>query len=327
MIDLAKTDRIEDSLQGLPGPLLEQVSVYADASKAQSTWRMYAGDCKRFETWCAAHSLRALPATPETLAAYLTHLAEQGRRVATITRALVSISQRHRLCGYPSSPRAHRVVHEVLKGIRRSLGVAQRAKSPVLPEDLVRMLSTLPNTLLGQRDRALLLVGFFAALRRSELVNLNVSDFEFVPEGLLIHLRRSKTDQEGQGRKIAVPYQSQASVCPVRATQDWLKVSGLTEGAVFRGTRGRSLTPKRLDGGDVARRVKAGAVRVSLDASRFAGHSLRAGFVTAAAMNGAPERSIAVTTNHKNLEMLRRYIRHTDLFRESAARWIQLQAP
>ena len=111
------------------------------------------------------------------------------------------------------------------------------------------------------------------------------------------------------------------------ANRNGRKVSGITEGAVFRGTRGRSLTPKRLDGGDVARRVKAGAARVSLDASRFAGHSLRAGFVTAAAMNGAPERAIAVTTNHKNLEMLRRYIRNADLFREPAARWIQLQAP
>jgi integrase len=326
MMDLAKTDRIGDSLLGLPEPLLQQANVYADASKAQSTWRMYAGDWKRFETWCAAQSLRALPTLPETIAVYLTHLAREGRRLATITRALVSISQRHLLCGHPS-PRTHGVVREVMKGIRRSLGVAQTSKSPLLPKDLVRMLSTLPNTLLGQRDRALLLLGFFAALRRSELVGLNVSDIEFVPEGLVIHLRRCKTDQEGQGRKIAVPYQSQASVCPVHATQTWLKVSGITEGAVFRGTRGRSLTQKRLDGGDVARRIKAGAQRVSLDASRFAGHSLRAGFVTAAAMNGAPERSIAVTTNHKNLEMLRRYIRHADLFREPAARWIQLQAP
>jgi integrase len=217
------------------------------------------------------------------------------------------------------------VVREVMKGIRRSLGVAQTSKSPLLPEDLVRMLSTLPNTLLGRRDRALLLLGFFAALRRSELVSLNVCDFEFVPEGIVLHLRRSKTDQEGQGRKIAVPSYSKASICPVRAIQQWLQVSGITEGAVFRGTRGQSLTKKRLDAGDVARRVKASAARARLDASRFAGHSLRAGFVTAAAMNGAPERSIAVTTNHKNLEMLRRYIRHTYLFQEPAANWIQFQ--
>jgi integrase len=325
MIKLAKTDRIGDGLPRLPGPLLEQAHVYADASKAPSTRRMYAKDWKRFETWCTAQSLRALPAMPEALALYLTHLAEQGRRVATMTRALVAISQRHVASGHPS-PRTHGVVREVMKGIRRSLGVAQTSKSPLLPEDLVRMLSTLPNTLLGQRDRALLLLGFFAALRRSELVGLNVSDLDFVREGLVVHLRRCKTDQEGQGRKIAVPYQSQASLCPVRATKAWLKVSGILDGAVFRGTRGRYLTQKRLDGGDVARRVKAGALRVNLDASRFAGHSLRAGFVTAAAMNGAPERSIAVTTNHKNLEMLRRYIRNADLFREPAARWIQLQA-
>jgi site-specific recombinase XerD len=326
MMDLAKTDRIADRLPALAGPLLDQAHLYASAAKAQSTWRKYAGDFKRFETWCAAQSLRALPALPETLALYLTHLAQQGRRVATMTRALVAISQRHVLSGHPS-PRSHGVVREVLKGIRRSLGVAQTTKSPLLPHDLVKMISTLPNTLLGQRDRSLLLLGFFAALRRSELVGLNVSDLEFVREGLVVHLRRCKTDQEGQGRKIAVPYQSQASVCPVRTIQAWLQVSGITEGAVFRGTRGRFLTKKRLDGGDVARRVKAGAQRVSLDASRFAGHSLRAGFVTAAALNGAPERSIAITTNHKNLEMLRRYIRNADLFREPAARWIQLRAP
>jgi integrase len=188
------------------------------------------------------------------------------------------------------------------------------------------MLSTLPNTLLGQRDRALLLLGFFAALRRSELVGLNVTDFEFLREGLVIHLRRSKTDQEGQGRKIAVPYQSMASVCPVRATKEWLKISGITEGAVFRGIRGQSLTKNRLDAGEVARRVKAGADRAKLDPSRFAGHSLRAGFVTAAVIDGAPERSIAATTGHKNLEMLRRYIRDADLFREPAASWIKFRA-
>lgn len=317
---------LEDS-PGLPSPLIEQAKVFAEAAKARSTWRMYTGDWRRFEVWCAAQTptQEALPASPETVALYMTHMAQSGRAVASISRALVSISQRHVMGGY-ASPRTAAPVREVLKGIRRTLGIAPIQKQAVLQNDLVLMTTSQPDSLLGTRDRALILLGFFAALRRSELVALDVSDVDFVHEGLVVHLRRSKTDQEGAGRKIAVPYQTSAKLCPVRSVRTWLDDARITEGPIFRSLRGRSVTQNRLDPGDVARRIKSCVASAGYDPKAFAGHSLRAGFVTCAAIDGAPERSIAATTGHKNLEMLRRYFRDVELFRDPAAGFIKLRA-
>jgi len=265
-----------------------------------------------------------MPATPETLALYLTDLADNGRKVAGISRALASISQAHKAAGY-ASPRSTASVQAVMRGIRRKLGVAQVQKAPVLVADLRRMASSLSSTLKGTRDRALLLLGFAGAFRRSELVGLDVTDLAFDDEGLTVTLRRSKTDQEGAGRKVGIPYGGDQATCPVGAVKAWLAAAGAKLGPVFVGVnRHGKLTGQRLAGEDVARIVKAVANTVGLDSATFSGHSLRAGLVTSAAKAGKSERAIMAQTGHRSVTMVRRYIRDTNLFTENAAAGIGL---
>ena len=207
-----------------------------------------------------------------------------------------------------------------MAGIRRSKGTAQKAKTPVLIEDLRKMVYRLPETLIGVRDHAILLVGFSGAFRRSELVALNVADTVFTRDGLTVTIRRSKTDQEGEGRKIGLPYGSNPATCPIRSLQDWLRESKITEGSLFRPiNRHGKMASFRLSAAAVAAVVKRYAAAAGLDATDFGGHSLRSGLATQAAMNGASERSIQNQTGHRSLEMLRRYIRDGSLFRENAA--------
>jgi integrase len=218
------------------------------------------------------------------------------------------------------TPTINSKVRLVPAGIRRSKGTAQVAKTPVLIEDLRRMVARLPATLLGARDRALLLVGFSGAFRRSELVALNVDDVAFTRDGLAVTIRRSKTDQAGEGRKIALPYGSNPETCPIRSLQDWMASSGITDGPLFRPiNRHGRLASRRLSSGAVAEIVKRYAAAAGMDAALFAGHSLRSGLATSAAMAGASERSIMMQTGHRSLTTLRRYIRDGSLFRENAA--------
>jgi integrase len=299
--------------------LVEHANNYAAAARSESTRRAYRSDWGAFERWCQPHGLAPLPALPETVALYLVHLADRGRKVATIGRALAALSQAHRFAGLPS-PRGTARVGETMRGIRRRLGVAPEGKAPVLAPELKRMLSTLPDTLLGVRDRALLALGFAGGFRRSELVALDVADLAFTGNGLEVHLRRSKTDQEGQGRKVGVPFGSAPSHCPVRATRAWLDAAAIAEGAVFRAMRRHGqLTAARLVGRAVARVVQRTASAAGLDAKCLAGHSLRAGLVTSAALAGKSERAIMAQTGHRSATMVRRYIRDVSLFDDNAA--------
>lgn len=207
-----------------------------------------------------------------------------------------------------------------MAGIRRTKGTAQVAKSPVLVADLRKMVDRMPDGILGVRDRALLMVGFAGAFRRSELVGLDRDAVEITKDGLVVTIRRSKTDPEAQGRKIGIPYGSNPATCPVRAFQAWLEASGITDGPIFRSmTRHARILDHRLSTNAVANVVKRYAAAAGLDASKFAGHSLRAGLATSAALNGASERSIMNQTGHRSVQMVRRYIRQGSLFRENAA--------
>ena len=182
------------------------------------------------------------------------------------------------------------------------------------------MVAGLPEGLLGIRDRALLLVGFAGAFRRSELVGLDIADLDFNHDGLTVTLRRSKTDQEGEGRKVGLPYGSNPSTCPVRSLQAWIEASAIEAGPVFRSVnRHGRLQPDRLSDKAVALVVKRRAEAAGLDPSRYAGHSLRAGLATAAANAGVSERAIMAQTGHRSVQMVRRYIRDGSLFRENAA--------
>ena len=296
----------------------EQARDYLAQSKAPNTLRGYRSDWAHFTAWCERHGKTALPALPETIALYLTVLAET-RRCSTLQRRLSAISQAHQAAGHPT-PTKETAARATWAGIRRVKGTLQEGKTPTLTADIRRMVDTLPDTKTGLRDRALLLLGFAGAFRRSELAGLARADLVIASEGITVTLRRSKTDQEGQGRKIGIPYGSRPHTCPVRAIQAWLDASGIQDGPLFRGIhRNGKLLPNALCDKSVALIVKKTALAAGLDPALYAGHSLRAGLATSAAQAGVSERAIMKQTGHANVNMVRRYIRDGSLFRENAA--------
>ncbi|MCC6630175.1 MAG: site-specific integrase [Chloroflexi bacterium] len=291
----------------------------ARRTRAPATARAYAADWADFAAWCAEHGLAPLPAAPDAVAAYLAALVERGRRPSTLQRRLAAIAHRHRAAGHPP-PTRDPTVRDTLAGARRELGVAPAQKAALLPDDVRAMVAALPRDLAGLRDRALLVLGFLGAFRRAELVALRVEDIRVAGEGLVVTLRRSKTDQDGQGRRVALPAGADPATCPVAAYRAWRAAAGLTAGPVFRKlNRNREPLAKALHPEHVARLVKRAAAAVGLDPAAYAGHSLRAGLATAAALAGASDRAIMKQTGHTSREMVDRYIRDGDLFRDNAA--------
>lgn len=298
--------------------LTSRLAVFIAAAKAPNTRRAYASDWNHFTAWCRQHAATALPAATATLALYVTELAGQAK-ASTIARRMSAISQAHQLAGFPS-PTSDAGVRTVLAGIRRVKGVAPRVKKPVLIDDLRAMLEALPRNLLGLRDRALLIAGFAGGFRRSELVGLDWDDIEFAHEGVIATIRRSKTDAEGQGRRVALPRGRHQETCPVRALAAWRDEAGGDSGPVFRPIdRHGNLGTQRLSGKAVARIVKRALPAGRYNPAEYAAHSLRAGLATAAAMGGASERAIMRQTGHRSLTVVRQYIREGSLFRENAA--------
>jgi len=299
-------------------PSLDQAREFARQSKAENTLRGYRADWRDFCAWCESHRACPLPASPETVAAYIAECA--GRlKVGTIQRRLNAIAEAHKATGL-DSPTSAGMVRNTLKGIRRALGTATAPKAPTLTDDIRAMVDAADAGLIGTRERALMLLGFAGAFRRSELVGLDIADCAFGKDGLTVTLQRSKTDQDGAGRKIGIPYGSNPETCPVRTVQAWLAEAGAEVGQLFRSiSRHWKVRADRLSGIDVARVVKKPAVRAGLDAAKYAGHSLRAGHATSAAIAGASERSIMKQTGHRSVQMVRRYIRDGSLFRENSA--------
>jgi integrase len=299
--------------------LKHQALAFASESKSDATRRAYRSDWKIFETWCRKVGANPLPASPETVTLFITWMADQGRKPSTVDRKLVSVSQVHKMKGYPS-PTSHAMVRQVLRGMRRRLGAAPtNKKAPILPEHLEKMLERLPGSLIGARNRCLLLVGFAGAFRRTELVSIDVEDLSFVTEGVAILIRRSKTDQNGKGRKVGIPYAEKSDMCPVMALRHWLDRAGLQSGPVFRPvTRYSRVLPGRLNSRTVGRVVKQAAKKAGYPPEIFGDHSLRSGFATAAAAAGRTERAIMKQTGHKNERVLRGYIRSGDIFRDNA---------
>jgi integrase len=306
-----------------PAPLLEKLKAEvladvaelrsiareaADASRAPSTERAYAADWRYFSAFVSRVCREPLPADPETVALYVADLRRSGRRPSTIARKLSAIAVYHRSTGHPS-PCEHDVVKAVVRGTRRALGVAQRQSTALTLDGLTRALELIPNNPRGLRDRALLLVGWAAALRRSELVAINVEDLRFEEEGLIIHIRRSKTDQESAGDHVAIVMGFEAKTCPVTSLRSWLGMSGITSGPVFRRVRrGGALGAKALTGYAVALIAATRAADAGLKGD-FAGHSLRSGFATAAARAGSTERAIMRHGRWRDSASARRYIR------------------
>ena len=303
--------------------IVSEARDFVAASRAENTTRAYRTGWAQFTAWCDKHGVVALPAGAETVALYVADLAKDAKP-ATIDLRLAGISAAHRAAGYDSPTKAE-AVRLVRRGVRRTLGTAQRRVRPVTVPELRTMVGGLGTDSAGCRDRALLLLGFAGALRRSELVGLDVADITEGTDGLTVRLRRSKTDQEGAGRTVGVPYGSNPVTCPVRAWRAWLELSGITEGPAFRSVdRHGRIGTTRLSPQAVALVLKRNAARAGIDPGEVAGHSLRAGLATSAAAAGVPERVIAATTGHKGTAMLRRYIREGSLFRENAASAIGL---
>jgi site-specific recombinase XerD len=299
-------------------PLPSQVREFVRASKAENTIRGYQADWKHFCQWCECRGIRPLPATPETVAAYIAECAGH-LKVGSIQRRLNAIAEAHKATGMDSPTHAG-VVRNTLKGIKRTLGTAPAQKAAALTDDIRAMVDATDASIIGARDRALILLGFAGAFRRSELVRLDFDDCTFGKDGLTVTLRRSKTDQTGEGRKIGIPYGANPDTCPVRTVQAWIEQAGIAGGPLFRSiNRHGKIQDGGLSGIDVARVVKKLAERAGLDPAKYAGHSLRSGHCTSAAISGASERSIMNQTGHKSVQMVRRYIRHGNLFRENSA--------
>ena len=261
-----------------------------------------------------------LPAAPETVALYLTDRAAT-LRTSSLARRLTTINRAHQAAGQPSpATMQNAVVSEVWKGIKRTRGTVQHGKKPLLTTEIRRIIAGLPKDLRGVRDRALLLIGFAGGFRRSELAALRFADLETTPDGLIVRLGRSKTDQEGRGRAVALPYGSDPATCPVRTVRTWLEQAGITTGPLFRAIdRLGSVSERPLHADSVAYLIKRAAGRAGLETIEYAGHSLRAGLATQAAMNGASEMAIMRQTGHRSVTTVRKYIREGTLFRDNAA--------
>lgn len=304
-------------------PLVELAARYAVEDRAPNTRRAYSAALRGYRAWAAEHQGPDLD--PHTVSLYLAHRAESGTAVATLGIALAAITKAFAEAGLPN-PRQAAPVKRVLDGIRRRYGTAPTRQARALGIDDLRRMCRSGKGLVGARDAALLLVGFAGAFRRSELAALDVTDVADDANGFVVTLRRSKTDQHGAGRKVPIPFGSDPKTCPVRALRAWLDASGSpTEGPLFRSVlRGNRLTSNRLHGRDVTRLVQRAARRARVRVERLSGHSLRSGFITAAARAGKSIASIARTTGHKSHAVLAGYIRNETLFDDCAATGIGL---
>ena len=297
------------------------------SSKANNTLRAYRSDFKDFGIFCSRHGLSSLPTVPKTVSLYLTHLSKNSK-ISTLRRRLVSISMVHKLKGHYLDTK-HPIIVENLMGIRRVKGSIQKGKKPILINHLKLIINSInkqkTNEIKKLRDKTIILIGFGGGFRRTELISIDYEDLEFVSEGIKITIRKSKTDQFGEGMIKGLPYFNDQNYCPVINLKNWLEISNIKTGSIFRRfSKGSNLTEKRLTDQSVALLIKEYLSLAGIENKNFAGHSLRSGFATAAADAGADERSIMAMTGHKTTQMVRRYIREANLFKNNALNKINI---
>lgn len=290
---------------------------FLEASKAAATRRAYASDWRDFIGWTAGHHLDSLPANPEHVAVYLSTLATAGKKLSTIRRRCAAIAHTHERAGH-DNPAVHIGVRATLEGIARSIGSAPVKKAALTADMLERIIRKIPTDLPGLRDRALLLIGFAGAFRRSELVGLDIADVTRHPKGITLRLRRSKTDQAGEGKTKAIPHGRKLKA--PAALDAWIIAARIIEGPIFRGVVGLKVLDRRLDAKQVARIVKARVRAAGFDPRVFAGHSLRSGFITTAADHGASLQSIANHAAHEKLDTTLGYVQVADAFRDHSGK-------
>ena len=296
-------------------------------SKSNNTLRAYRSDFRDFEVFCIKHGLKSLPTHPKIISLYLTHLSKNSK-ISTLRRRLVSISMIHKLKGHYLDTK-HPLIVENMMGIRRVNGSIQKGKKPILINHLKLIVNSIndqkKDDIKKFRDKTIILIGFGGGFRRTELISIDYEDLEFVSEGLKITIRKSKTDQFGEGMIKGLPFFDDQNYCPVINLKKWLEISNIKSGPIFRRfTKGLNLTEKRLTDQSVALLIKEYLNLAGIENKNFAGHSLRSGFATVAAEAGADERSIMAMTGHKTTQMVRRYIKEANLFKNNALNRVKI---
>ena len=308
--------------------LQEQTLLNLQSSKAKNTIRAYKSDFKDFGLFCTQNGFKSLPSEPKIISLYLTQLSTKDVKISTIKRRLVSIGVIHKLKGHYLDTK-HPLILENLMGIKRRKGSIQNGKKPLLINNLKRLINAIDHQKKEQikifRDWTIILIGFSGGFRRNEIVSLDYDDLDFVEEGLKINVKRSKTDQFGEGSIKGLPYFDNSQYCPVLSIKKWIEISKINSGALFRRfTKGSNLSEKRLTDQTVALLIKEYLDLAGINSKNYSGHSLRSGFATTAAEAGAEERTIMAMTGHKSTEMVRRYIKDANIFKNNALNKIKI---
>ena len=308
--------------------LQEETLLNLQSSKANNTVRAYKSDFNDFSLFCVKNGLKFLPSDPKIVSLYLTYLSTKEIKMSTLKRRLVSIGVIHRLKGHYLDTK-HPSIIENIMGIKRRKGSIQKGKKPLLINNLKQIINVIDEDdneeIKKSRDRSILLIGFSGGFRRTELVSLDYDDLDFVTEGVKINLKRSKTDQFGEGSTKALPYFDNLKYCPVLSLKNWIKLTNIKSGPLFRRfAKGSKLTINRLTDQTVALLIKKYLKLAGIENKNYSGHSLRSGFATSAAESGVEERSIMAMTGHKSTEMVRRYIKETNLFKNNALNKIKI---
>jgi site-specific recombinase XerD len=297
-------------------------------SKANNTVRAYKSDFDNFRLFCGQNGFKSLPSDPKVVSLYLTYLSTKDVKMSTLKRRLVSIGVIHKLKGHYLDTK-HPSIIENMMGIKRRKGSIQKGKKPLLINNLKILINVIDKKnneeIKKLRDRSIILIGFSGGFRRNEIVSLDYDDLEFVQEGLKISLKRSKTDQFGEGLVKGLPYFENSKYCPVISIKKWIEISKISSGAIFRRfIKGSKLSHNRLTDQSVALLIKHYLKLAGIESKNYSGHSLRSGFATSAAESGAEERSIMAMTGHKSSEMVRRYIKEANLFKNNALNKINI---
>ena len=308
--------------------LQEETLLNLQSSKAKNTIRAYKSDFNDFVLFCTQNGFKSLPSEPKVVSLYLTHLSTKNVKMSTLKRRLVSIGVIHKLKGHYLDTKHPSIIENVM-GIRRRKGSIQKAKKPLLISNLKQVINIIDKVnneeIKKSRDRSIILIGFSGGFRRNEIVSLDYDDLEFITEGLKINLKRSKTDQFGEGSVKGLPYFDNPQYCPVVSIQKWIEISKITSGPMFRRfIKGSKLSENRLTDQTVALIIKKYLKKAGIDSKNYSGHSLRSGFATSAAESGAEERSIMAMTGHKSTEMVRRYIKEANIFKNNALNKIKI---
>ena len=308
--------------------LQEETLLNLQNSKANNTARAYKSDFNDFALFCAQNGFKSFPSEPNIVSLYLTYLSTKEVKMSTLKRRLVSIGVIHKLKGHYLDTK-HPSIIENIMGIKRRKGSIQKGKKPLLINNLKKIINVIDQQEKEKikifRDRSIILIGFSGGFRRSEIVGLDYDDLEFVKEGLKINIKRSKTDQFGEGSIKGLPYFDNPEYCPVASIQNWIEISKINSGPLFRRfSKGSNLSEKRLTDQTVALLIKNYLNLAGIDSRNYSGHSLRSGFATTAAEAGVEERSIMAMTGHKSSEMVRRYIKEANLFKNNALNKIKI---